>query len=159
MKRVATFLVCILLVGCSSKDDAGPYKTSLPMKDVMGHVISPGAYAFWGAWGQKSNETGTHDLRPTTEEGWLLAENGAATVAEGANLLMLPSRRVDEEDWMKYSKNLADAALAAMAAAEARDSDRMGETGLKLYEVCEACHEKYQKVPSGRAMPSAPARP
>lgn len=153
MIRVAILSACLALAACAPEKEPDVYKTSLPLNDVMGHIVSPAASAFWGAWGTVSNEDGVHDLRPTTEAGWQTAENGAATVAEAANLLLLPSRRRDDGDWVKYAQALSDVALEALEATEARDSDRMGVAGAKLDEACEACHQKY--LPAAKPPPAA----
>lgn len=147
MIRTAMLSASLLLAACTPEKEPEVYRTALPLNDVMGHIISPAAFAFWGAWGQVSNGDGVHDLRPTTEAGWQMAENGAATVAEAANLLLLPSRRRDNGDWVRYAHSLSDAALEALEATEARDSARMGVAGGKLNEACEACHQKY--LPAG----------
>ena len=143
MNRAAILSACLALAACSPEKEPDVYRTTLPLNDVMGHIISPAAFAFWDAWGSVSREDGVHDMRPTTEAGWEAAENGAATVAEAANLLLLPSRRRDDGDWVMYAQRLSDVALEAMEATEARDSDRIGVVGGKLDQACEACHQKY----------------
>ena len=157
MKRVAIILsACLILAACSPEKEPDVYRTSLPINDVMGHIISPAAFAFWGAWGEVSSEDGVRDLRPTTEAGGEAAGDGAATVAEAANLLLLPSRRRDDGDWVKYAQALSDVALEALAATEARDSVRMGVVGGKLDEACEACHHRYLPAgsPGGKPVPA-----
>lgn len=133
----------LLLAGCSKPEAEGRYNVELPMNELMGHVIDPAAFAFWRASGSEITEEGTKSLTPTTDEGWEIAENGAATVAEAGNLLMLPGRAREEEEWFRLAKAMTDAALQARAAAMAKDEAKMFETGGKLYETCVACHEKY----------------
>ena len=156
MIRIAILSACLVLAACAPEKESDVYRTSLPVNDVMGHIISPAAFAFWGAWGEVSGEDGVRDLRPTTEAGWEAAENGAATVAEAANLLLLPSRRRDDGDWVKYAQTLSDVALEALAATEARDSVRMGVVGGKLDEACETCHHRYLPAgsPGGKPVPA-----
>lgn len=89
-----------------------------------------------------TDETGTKSLRPTTEEGWLAAENGAVQVAEGGNLMLLPGR-VRDEEWIRLSKKLTQDGLAAKAAVEAKDSARMYVVGAEMFQTCKACHAKY----------------
>lgn len=158
LRHVATAVACLTLTACGpQKKEPDVYRTELPLGDVMGHIISPAAFAFWNAWGEVSDEKGAHNLRPTTEAGWEAAENGAVTVAEAANLLLLPSRRRDDGDWVKYAQALHDVALEAMEATEARDSDRMGTAGARLDQACEACHLKYLPGGGGAIRPgSAP---
>ena len=59
--------------------------------------------------------------------------NAAVTLAESGNLLMMDRRRLDDEDWVAWSRDLIDAGDAAMQAADARDVQGVfdiGEQGL-----------------------------
>ena len=164
----AASAVLVLAAGCTAEKPP-PYRTTLEVAEVMGHVIDFGAQAFWHSAGFIDTAEGTTSLTPTTEEGWLAAVSGAATVAEGANLLMLPDRQRDQGDWLRLSGQLADVSLEAMAAADAGEAawlaiqearktgastaaaetslvdaeTRMFDTGGRMYDVCVACHEKY----------------
>lgn len=130
-----------LLAGCSQSE--APYNVEMPMKEVMGHVIDPAADMIWTASGYEITEAGERDLSPTTEEGWLAVENGATIVAESANLLMLPGRKVDDEAWMQFAEGMATEAMKAKAAAQEKNRDRLFEAGASLYQACVACHDKY----------------
>jgi len=81
------------------------------------------------------------------------------TVAEAGNLMMLPGRAPDEGDWMKFAKAMTDQALLARAAVQAKNGDKMFETGAALYDTCTACHQKYL-LPfldsNGKMKPTAP---
>ena len=137
------------LVACSRpaspppKPQAPPYNLSLDMKELMGHVVDPAAWAFWRASGEVTTEKGEKSLTPTTEEGWTAAESAAAQVAEAGNLLMLPGRARDNGQWMTYARALAQQGLEAKAAAEAHDPKKMFETGAALYQTCTGCHAVY----------------
>lgn len=109
----------------------------------MGDIIDPAAKIFWQSSGYIDSAEGTQNLRPTTEEAWLAADNAMTTVAEAGNLLMLPGRARDNAEWMRLAQDLTKAALEARAATLARDDKRMFDTGGNLYQVCTACHEKY----------------
>ena len=141
-------VVCGLsvLAGCSSKPAAEappPYNINFPMNEIMGDIIDPAAQILWHSAGTITDEKGTTSLTPTTEEGWLAADNAMTTVAEAGTLLMLPGRARDNGEWIKLAKELTDTALAAKATVLAKDEKGMFDTGGKLYEVCTACHEKY----------------
>lgn len=135
-------LTAVLLLTSCGKPKPSLYDTSLPVLEVMDHLIDPGAWAFWRASGEVTEETGTRSLTPTTEEGWLAAENGAVQVAEGGNLLLLPGR-VRDEEWIRLAKKLTQDGLEAKAAAEAKDSERMFVAGAEMFKTCKACHAKY----------------
>jgi hypothetical protein len=135
--------VAVLLAACQPKAEQPAY-TGLDMQELMVHVVDPAAFAFWRGSGYVLTEAGEQDLAPTTEEGWKAVEDGAATVAEAGNLLMLPGRaREPVAEWNKYAKLMTERALEAKAAAEKKDKKAVFDTGGRLYEVCVACHEKY----------------
>ena len=132
------------LVACAPKStEAPPYNIEFPLNEVMGHLIDPAAQVYWHSSGTITTAEGEQSLTPTTEEGWLAAENAMTTVAEAGNLLMLPGRARDNGEWMQLAKQMTDVALTAKAAVLAKDEKGMFDTGGKLYEVCTACHEKY----------------
>jgi len=158
MKRQALlFAVCaVAVVSCSPKAEqktAVAYDVSTPMEEVMEHVIDPAAKQFWAHSGVVIDEKGEHSLVPTTDEAWNDAENGAMTVIQAANLLLIPERRRDEEDWINYTMAYHGAAREAFKATQkAREEwtrtgtangDEMFETGAALYQTCLTCHEKY----------------
>jgi hypothetical protein len=134
-----------------------PYNVTLSMKELMGHVVDPGAWAFWRASGTVTSETGEKSLTPTTEEAWETAESGAAQMAEAGNLLLLPGRKRDDGDWATYARTLSRQGLEAKAAVEARDTRKMFETGAAIYQTCTGCHAKYVMPylppPSGKPTP------
>lgn len=146
-RSVILGLAAVALVTASCSPKKGPEiaydTTSLNMKELMGHVVDFGAQTVWKSQGSYDDAQGTHSLLPTTEEGWLAAESGAATVAASANLLLLPGYRRDDADWVTFSKQLRDRAMDARAAIVAQDDKKMFQTGADLYQVCVDCHAKY----------------
>src|SRR5439155_5024100 len=116
----------------------------LPMTEFMDHVVDPAAFAYWRGSGTEVTAKGERDLSPTTEEGWLEVENGAAVLIEAGNALQLPGRaRAPAADWNRYAQLLTTRAVAAKAAAEAKDRKAVFDDGGRLYEVCTACHKQY----------------
>ena len=143
---VALALAALAAVSCSRpapKAAQPAFDLSLDMKEVMGHVIDPGAWAFWHASGENITRTGVESLTPKTEEAWEAAESGAAQVAEAGNLLLIPGYMRDTTDWPRFSRQLIKAGLDGKAAAEAHDPRRMFTTGAAIYQVCTGCHAKY----------------
>ncbi len=111
-------------------------------------VIDPAATALWDKAGSIDTLQGTIIKTPTTEEGWLAAEQEAATVVEGGNLILLPARvrklNPKDEDWTKFANKMIELGLAEKAAVEAKDGQKMFDIGGRLYEeACTACHTKY----------------
>jgi hypothetical protein len=156
MRARLAFILAGLAASCGpAPEPTPPFDTALTTQQLMLHVIDPAAIALWGRAGEMETENGVVDLAPDTPEEWAAAENEAAIVAEGGNLLILPGRvRViqdkegkldpaDGGDWTKFSLEMTKRALAVKAATAARDKDKMFETGGELYQACVACHDKY----------------
>ena len=68
---------------------------------------------------------------------------GAVALAESANLLMMEDRARDQDQWIRLSEDLADAAMLAFAVAEAEDSQRVFDLGEVVYQTCNNCHSIY----------------
>jgi len=143
------------LVGCAPPPSPPepPFHTVTDMKQLMSWVLDPAADVIWGAAGTISTEEGVQDLAPTTDQGWAEVRNAAAVVAECGNLLMLPGRVHDGEDWMEFAQGLTDIGQKAIVAAEARDSDAVFDVGGELYNVCTACHQRYMLPPEESSAP------
>ena len=147
--RTPAAIAAVLAAAACSKPAPTPppatataFDLSLNMNELMGHVVDPGAWAFWRASGENVTVKGVESLSPKTEEQWEVAESGAAQMIEAGNLLQLPGR-VRDAEWTAFAKQLTKAGLAAKAAAEAKDPKRMFTTGADLYAACVACHAKY----------------
>ncbi|MEP7210842.1 MAG: hypothetical protein ABI740_08395 [Alphaproteobacteria bacterium] len=140
-------LAALLPAACSEKAKGVTFDTTLPTHQVMKHIIDPAAIALWGRAGTMDTDKGTVSLAPQTEAEWAAAEQEAAIVAEGGNLLLLPGRIPDLKgvgaDWETFAHALTRQALAVKAATAARDNDRMFKAGGDLYQVCTDCHAKY----------------
>jgi cytochrome c551/c552 len=128
-----------LLASCSkpASQAAAPaeakYDTSLDMKEIMGHLVDPGSWAFWHASGTVTSKDGDKSLLPTTEEGWEAAESGAVQLHGYSR----------GPEFNAFAQDLTAKAKLAKAAAEAKDGKAMFTTGADLYQVCVACHAKY----------------
>lgn len=134
---------------------APPFVTDLPMHDLMAHVIDPAADIIWRSAGEVVTEAGTESLVPTNEAGWHEVEFGSATLIEAANLLMLPGRAADTQDWQEFALGLAAMGQRALAAAEAQDGQALFAAGADLYQVCVACHQQYDRE-ADAAQPDSP---
>ena len=120
------------------------FHTEIPVKEVMAHVMEPAAFQFWNGSGWEATRAGVRDRTPTTDEGWTTVENGAATVVEASNTLLLPGRaRPPAADWNRYANALGNVALRAKDAAERRDRQALWSVGIELDHACEACHKQY----------------
>ena len=132
------------VAGCGQDAPPPPaFEAVHDMKDTMNLVLEPAADVIWDSAGQVITAEGVEDLAPTTEEEWLQVVHAAAVLAESGNLLMMPSRALDREDWVEISRGLTAAGQRAKAAALAEDADALFAAGGLLYNVCVSCHQQY----------------
>jgi hypothetical protein len=145
-----------------------PYLPTSTIKDLMLSIVDPYADVVWNSVSTVHTRKGTVETMPRTADEWAAVRHGALTLAEGANLLMMPGRRVarpgeksetpgielepeemdvliakDRESWNKRATALHDAAVAILAAVDAKDPPKVFELGEKIEEACEGCHSQY----------------
>lgn len=92
---------------------------------------------------------------PKTDQEWLELQGKTLTLAESANLLMMPSRARGREQWLKDSKLMLDAGVAAFKAAKAKDLAALEALSDQLYESCTTCHQHFRP---GYGKPKPPPR-
>lgn len=153
---LAVLLPAALLTACGQAEgegSAGKDAASEATQQLMATTIDPQAQILWRAAGSYSDLDGHHDLRPTTEEGWLEAERAAAAVAEAGKLLEgAPYSDGRGADWQAFTRGLVELAERnRKGVAERLDDEELLRLGGELYNVCKACHEAYlpDEVPSG----------
>jgi hypothetical protein len=161
---------------------APPYTTDATVKDIMLYMIDPAADQVWQAVMTVESAKGTVDTVPRNDEEWNVARRGAITLMEASNLLMMPGRHVgragdkseapgvelepaemeanilkDLPEFHKAALGLHKAATDALAAINARDSQKLFEIGEEVERACEHCHSRYwypnEKIP---VFPSTP---
>ena len=156
--------------------DTPPYEPSGTVKDLMQSIVDPSADLVWNAVTTVQTANGTIDTVPKTDEDWLKVRHGAVGLSEGANLLMMPGRHVarpheksetpgvelepaemevlinkDRPAFYQRARALHEAGLAAVAAADAKDAQKLFEVGEQIEMACENCHSHYwypnEKIP------------
>ncbi|KPL68661.1 hypothetical protein SZ64_11445 [Erythrobacter sp. SG61-1L] len=128
-----------LLSGCGAKE---PEMASV--RDLMKDEVQPTAEIFWNSAGAVSDENGTRDLTPTTDEGWQKTHDAATKLGELGKKLMEPQYSKDRgEAWMRLSQGLIDVSKLAEQAAADKSGDKVFEVGGTIYDVCTACHQAY----------------
>jgi hypothetical protein len=185
-----TFLIALASVAClgvaacqksssASTERPADTTTQVPVatvKDLMLGVIDTNADVVWNSVSSVSNEQGIIDTRPQTEEDWMKVRLGAIALAEGANMLMIPGRRVarpgersetpgvelepeemdeliarDPAAFHKRAADLREAALQVLDAVDRKDADKVFEIGEHIEIACENCHAQYwypnEKIP------------
>ena len=141
-----TVVALVASASCSSTPEAPPpppFQTDLGVQRLMQLVIDPAADALWLSVSTTVTEKGVEEKFPQNDEEWEDVRHGAAVLVESGNLLMMSPRAKDNEDWMKMSAGLTEAASTALKAAESKDVDAVFKTGGDVYQACTNCHAKY----------------
>jgi len=150
-------LVAYCLFGCSLTDKTLSHSdltvnSTLSMAQLMEWVIDPAADGIWESVSWVSSIKGDKEIYPKTEADWDKLRNSAATLMESTQLLMLPGRARDNQDWMRAVLRLRKTVENTMVSIKARDIDAIFEAGSHIHTACEACHLKYayfeQKSPT-----------
>lgn len=120
-----------------------PFK-ALASNRLLGDAVhEPAAVLIWNAVGSTVTANGVVDVAPKTDQEWTRLRDSAVIISEGANLLMLPPRAMNNDEWMTLSLALVDAGELARKAAEAKDPDKLLEAGAEIFTACDNCHMKY----------------
>jgi hypothetical protein len=121
------------------------------VKQIMVATTGPSAEIVFDSVGTIVSTSGVQEIAPKNDEEWATVRNSALTLAESGNLLMIGDRAKDKGEWIKLSRALADAGLAAFKAAEAKNPAALLEAGGLVTAVCDNCHTLYR--PEERARP------
>ncbi len=133
----------IVLAGCNPAPPPPPYKPVADVKTVMASIVEPAADLYWDAVGTIVDHKGVQEIEPKTIEEWDAVRNAAYVVAEAGNLLLMPTRAKDNDEWVRLAQAMTDAAQKAIRAAESRNKALVFDTGAELYDTCTNCHVKY----------------
>ncbi len=144
MRKVAL----ILLAGVAMAQSPEPapaarpaYKRIGTMSQLMINMIYPTSDAVFYV---ERNE-------PKTDVDWNNLQNQALMLAEAGNLLLMPGRSREQENWAKFTGMMIEAGTAAFKAAQARDLDGVVAVNDLLYRSCVECHQEYRaNYPKGR---------
>lgn len=144
------------------------YVPNATIKDIMLGLVDTSADGVWLSVTTTVGPEGIVDVRPQNDEEWAEVRYAALRLAEAANLLMVPGRRVappgdksvapgvelepeemdelianDRAGWIERANALRDAAMLAVSAAEAKDADKVFEVGETIEHACEGCHRHF----------------
>ena len=133
----------LILGGCASEPQELPFRPIANVSELMRTMIDPAADVVWNSIGTIVTSEGEEHWEPETEEEWQAVINGAVTLTESANLLMLGERVQDQDTWIRLSQGMADAGLLAWKAAESKDVEAMFSIGADVYNSCVQCHNLY----------------
>jgi hypothetical protein len=170
----------------SAKAAAPARMPDATIKDLMLTVVDPAADGIWFAVKSETTREGNViDTAPKNEEEWQNVRRAAMTLIDGADLLMMPGRRVakpeeksdvpgvelepeviekninaDRATWNMRAQALKDATMDVLGAIDARDPQKVFDLGDEIDVACENCHTHFwypnEKIPE---FPSTPPKP
>jgi mono/diheme cytochrome c family protein len=84
--------------------------------------------------------------------GWELVDYAAVALAESAPLMLTPGRKcengkpvpVNDPDWIKFTKELADVGRAAYKASQSRNQEAVSDISNDVADACLHCHQVYR---------------
>lgn len=99
----------------------------------------------------------------TQPRGWVGVRSAAAAMAEAANLVRTPRAcsnampaPTDAADWIDWTEEMRQAALASYAAAERESMEELLDLSEQLTAPCAACHARYLDVSTDPSASCAP---
>lgn len=181
LRSAAVLALAVSLAGCapSTPQSSATMPALEPvatLQDLMVGQIDPPADALWDSVGEEVSKSGDVQLQPHTDVEWQTVRQHALTLIEGANLLLVPGRRLSlhefppEATGVYGSTEIASAIDAnrvgfaqfavalravgqqALTAIDARDPKGLMDAGETMDGICESCHTTFwypnQIIPS-----------
>ena len=176
MRRWIALMVAsgVVLCGCEGRQAPKPevvpapeFRLDASIKDIMDSFIDPAADHIWDAVATTVTAKSREEKFPRTDEEWKELRRRAIQLMEGANLLLIPGRRVaapgqsadprielppdqieavinqDRASFTRMARELYDSVLPALHAIDAKDKEKLLEAGDAIDRACESCHIKY----------------
>jgi mono/diheme cytochrome c family protein len=108
-------------------------------KKKVGDAASAGGFN-WSMWGS--------DLY----SGWEVVDYAGIALAESAPLMLTPGRRcengklvpVDDPDWIRYTKEMAEVGRAAYRASQTRNQEKVSDISSDVADACLHCHQVFR---------------
>ncbi len=141
MHRVLSLALVLTLPGCAPELEPG--ETVADVRHFMITVVEPAAEVYWASVGTIMTLERTVEIAPKTHEDWEAVRDAAMILAESGNLLLLPERVQEGEQWTILAQALTATGRRALAAAEARDPEAVFDAGGEVYLVCAECHAAF----------------
>ena len=133
----------LLFVACAAEPTGPPLQPTATVQELMANMIDPAADLVWDAVGTVITEDLIDQWEPRTDEEWAIVRNGAVTITEAGNLLMIGDRARDQDTWMRMSQGMIDSGRQALEAVDARDAEAVFAVGEVVYNSCDSCHSLY----------------
>ena len=159
--------VARVVVAQSAKPDANGFIVQFSIAEVMESMVMPAAQVLWDAVAIDVTADGTVEKVPQTDEDCAQLRWTAVSLAEAANVLLIPGRHADvpgakaADDselspeqidalilkergaWVAHAQVLHEVAMQMVGAIDGRDIEAVSEIGGTLDAACESCHLQF----------------
>lgn len=181
--RSACLLLGLALISGASCQQPPPpppaYHLNATVRDIMKAMIDPSADVVWNAVATIQDAQGTDERSPKSTDDWETVRHHALIVAEGANLLLMPGRKLaspgersenpevelhpeeieemikqDPTTWFNYAHGLNEQMTIALNAIAAKDAKALFDVGEAIDGACENCHRHYWYPPDADKRPA-----
>ncbi len=151
----------------ASGPDENGFIPAATIREIMESMMMPTADAMWDSVAYIATADYIIDAKPETDEDWQKLRWSAVTMAEAANALLIPGRRVDqpgvvadspeeldpeviqamiEDDrqaWVAFANAMHAVAIEAIRVIDAKSVEGVSEVGGTIDEACETCHLQF----------------
>lgn len=173
--RALTLMIAVLsMTGAgaetpsASQQDTGEFLPVATVHEIMESMMAPAAEAVWDSVAFISTREYTIDSKPETDEDWQKLRWQAVIMAEAANALLVPGRRVglpgavsddpeheldpdetqamienDRAAWVAYAHGVHAQAMETIRVIDAKDVEGLSDVGGAIDAACEACHLQF----------------
>lgn len=128
VKLMLSVVLVVLSAGALAAESS--MRATASMAELMTRIIQPTSDAVFYV----------SRFPPEDDAAWQDMESKTLMLAESANLLLLPGYVQAQDQWLRDTLLMRDAAMAAWEAAKAKDIDALMDLNGALYESCESCH-------------------
>jgi hypothetical protein len=116
------------------------------VKQIMIGIVDPASKAVFSSVNTIETKEGTQEIAPRTDAEWDAVGSSAAALIESANMIVANGRAVDQGEWVTLSKLMIEGSQSALKATRAKNAKDLFDAGGAIYEACNKCHSKYQRV-------------
>ncbi len=174
---VWTIVASLAAVSCSetaappksvAEQNTSEFLPEATVREIMVSMMEPSAEAVWDSVAFISTAELTTEARPETEEDWQKLRSQAVIMAEGANALLIPGRRIgssgapsddpehelspdemqammetDRAAWVGFAHAVHAQAMETIRIIDAKNVDGLSDVGGTIDAACEGCHLKF----------------
>jgi len=147
---------------------SGEFIPEATVREIMESMMAPSAESIWDSVAYISTEEFTIDAKPETDEDWQKLRRQAVIMAEAANALLVPGRRIgstgepaddpehelspDEMQamidknraaWVGFAHAMHAQAMETIRVIDAKRVDGLFDVGGTIDAACEGCHLQF----------------